>query len=212
MVFASGAPRDRLVVAMLDEAQRRPPNIPSPPEGFQHLRSEQGAQVYGSMGIAREDKAARAVARLRNWEFFRAPLVGIVCMHHDLGPADAVSVGMFLQTLLLALTERGLGSCVEVSVAWYPEIIRAQLAIPAELSMRPGGRLPRPRLPRQSAAHRPRAHRGERGVPRQLTRGRIRKTGERSSRGGALLDMIGWIVRIVMFITGSWLATLAILI
>ena len=49
--------------------------------------------------------------------------------------ADALSVGMFLQTLLLALTERDLGSCVEVSIAGYPEIVRAQLGIPAELSI-----------------------------------------------------------------------------
>ncbi|MGH6813409.1 MAG: nitroreductase [Methylocella sp.] len=135
VVFASGAPRDRLVAALLDEAQRRPPNIPPLPEGFQHFRSELGAQVYRAMGIAREDKTGHAAAVLRNWEFFRAPLAGIVCMHRDLGPADAVSVGMFLQTLLLALTERGLASCVEVSVAGYPEIIRAQLAIPEELSI-----------------------------------------------------------------------------
>ena len=53
----------------------------------------------------------------------------------DLGPADALSVGMFLQTLLLALTARGLDTCVEVSIAGYPEIVRAQLAIPAELSI-----------------------------------------------------------------------------
>jgi nitroreductase len=37
--------------------------------------------------------------------------------------------------LLLALTARGLGTCVEVSIAGYPEIVRAQLAIPAELSI-----------------------------------------------------------------------------
>jgi nitroreductase len=42
---------------------------------------------------------------------------------------------MFLQTLLLALTARGLGSCVEVSIAGYPEIVRAELAIPEELSI-----------------------------------------------------------------------------
>src|SRR5882724_9702342 len=135
LVFASGAPRDRLVAALLDEAQRRPPNIPPLPESFQHYRIELGAQVYGSMGIAREDTARHAAAVLRNWEFFRAPLAGIVSMHRDLGPADALSVGMFLQTLLLALTERGLGTCVEVSIAGYPEIVRAQLAIPAELSI-----------------------------------------------------------------------------
>jgi len=44
-----------------------------------------------------------------------------------------MSVGMFLQTLLLALTARGLGTCVEVSTAGYPEVVRTQLAIPAEL-------------------------------------------------------------------------------
>jgi nitroreductase len=135
IVFASGPSRDRLIAALLDEAKRRPPNIPPLPESFQHYRRELGAQVYGAMGIAREDKARHTAAVLRNWEFFRAPLAGIVCMHQDLGPADALSVGMYLQTLLLALTERGLGSCCEVSPAGYPEVVRAQLAIPAELSI-----------------------------------------------------------------------------
>jgi nitroreductase len=133
MVFASGPPRDRLVAALLDAARRRPPKIPPLPESFQHYRRELGAQVYGAMGIAPEDTAKHAAAVLRNWEYFRAPLAGIVCMHRDLGLADALGVGMYLQTLLLALTERGLGTCVEVSVAGYPEIVRAQLAIPAEL-------------------------------------------------------------------------------
>ena len=135
LVFAYGPPRDRLVKALLEEAQRRPPDIPPLPESFKHFRSELGAQVYGAMGITREDKAAHTAAVLRNWEFYGAPLAGIVCMHKDLGPADALSVGMFLQTLLLALTARGLGTCVLVSIAGYPEIVRAQLAIPAELSI-----------------------------------------------------------------------------
>ena len=135
VVFASGPPRDRLVKALCEEAQRRPPNIPPLPESFKHFRSDLGAQVYGAMGITREDKAGHTAAVLRNWEFFCAPLAGIVCMHKDLGPADALSVGMFLQTLLLALTARGLGSCVEVSITGYPEVIRAELDIPAELSI-----------------------------------------------------------------------------
>jgi nitroreductase len=135
VVFASGPPRDRLVKALLEEAQRRPPNITPLPESFERFRSELGVQVYGAMGITREDKAGHTAAVLRNWEFFRAPLAAIVCMHKDLGPADALSVGMFLQTLLLALTARGLGTCCEVSIAGYPEIVRAQLAIPAELSI-----------------------------------------------------------------------------
>jgi hypothetical protein len=111
MVFATGALRDRLVAALLDEARRRPPNIPPLPESFAHFRRDLGVQVYGSMGIARDDKAGKRAAVLRYWEFFRTPLAGIICMHRILGSADALSVGILLQTLLLALTARGLGDC-----------------------------------------------------------------------------------------------------
>jgi nitroreductase len=44
-----------------------------------------------------------------------------------------MGVGMFLQTLLLALTARGLGTCVQVSVAGYPDIVREQLNISDEM-------------------------------------------------------------------------------
>lgn len=156
MVFATGACRDRLVAALLDEARRRPPDIPPSLEAFEHYRRELGAEVYGAMGIAREDTAGHAAAALRKWEFFRAPLAGIICMHRSLGPADALSVGMFLQTLLLALTERGLGGCVEVSVTGYAEILRAQLAISEELSILCGAAIgyPDPDLPQTSCTSR----------------------------------------------------------
>ena len=53
-------------------------------------------------------------------------------MHRDLHNVDSLGVGMFLQTFLLALTARGLGTCVQVSIAGYPEIVREQLNIPDE--------------------------------------------------------------------------------
>jgi nitroreductase len=69
---------------------------------------------------------------LRNWDFFRAPLAAVVCMHRDLGLVDSLGVGMFLQNFLLALTARGIGSCVQVSIAGYPDVIREQLEIDDE--------------------------------------------------------------------------------
>ena len=86
-------------------------------------------------GIARDDGEGRRAAVLRNWEFFRAPLAGIVCMHRELGLVDSIGVGMFLQTLVLALTARGLGTCLQVSIAAYPDIVRAQLGIGDEFSI-----------------------------------------------------------------------------
>ena len=135
MFIASGPRRDRLVEALLEEASVGLPITTGLPETFLPLRQELGALVYGSMGIARHDKEGRRLAQLRNWEFFRAPVGAVVCMHRDLGPVDAVGVGMFLQTLVLALTERGLGTCVQVSIAAYPEILRAHLGIPEELTV-----------------------------------------------------------------------------
>jgi nitroreductase len=90
------------------------------------------------MGIARHDTEGRRIAVPRNWEFFRAPLAGIVCMHRDLHYVDSVGIGMFLQTFLLALTARGLGSCVQVSITCYPEIVREQLNIPQEYAILSG--------------------------------------------------------------------------
>jgi nitroreductase len=133
--LVSGAARDRLVAALLDEARSKPPRVPELSELFAHLRRELGATVYGSMGIARDDVEGRRIAVLRNWEFFRAPLAGIVCMHRDLHHVDTLGVGMFLQTFLLALTARGVGTCVQVSIAGYPEIVREQLNISQEYAI-----------------------------------------------------------------------------
>ena len=133
--IASGSRRDRLVEALLEEAAVELPVTKGIPESFLPLRRELGALVYGSMGIARHDADARRLAQLRNWEFFRAPVGAAVCMHRDLGLVDALGVGMFLQTFVLALTERGLGSCVQVSIAAYPDILREHLGIPDELTV-----------------------------------------------------------------------------
>ena len=67
------------------------------------------------MGIPIADTARHAAAVMRNFDFFGAPLAGIVSMHRDLGPTDALSVGMYLQTLILALTARGLSVAKHVA-------------------------------------------------------------------------------------------------
>lgn len=135
--FVTGQRRARLVDALLTAVDTAPPEVGSAglPPRFAHLRRESGALVYGAMGIERSDAKGRWAAQRRNWEFFRAPVEGVVCMHRDFGAVDAMGVGMFLQTLMLALTERGLGSCVQVSISFYPEVLREQLDIPEELSI-----------------------------------------------------------------------------
>jgi nitroreductase len=57
-------------------------------------------------------------------------VAGIVCMHRELHHVDSLGVGMFLQTFLLALTARGLGSCVQMLIAGFPDVIRETVNIP----------------------------------------------------------------------------------
>lgn len=38
-------------------------------------------------------------------------------------------VGTYLQTLMLALTERHIGKCVQVSVTGYPEVLRREFGV-----------------------------------------------------------------------------------
>lgn len=135
LFLASGARRERLGAALAREVRTTPPPSLGLPDSHSHLRRQLGALLYGAMGVARDDDVGRWNAQLRNWDFFHAPVAGIVCMHRDLGLPDAIGVGMFLQTLLLALAERGLDTCVQVSTALYPQVVREHLDIPEELTV-----------------------------------------------------------------------------
>ena len=133
LYLATGSRRESLGTALSAEARTNPPANLGLPDSFAALRRELGALVYGSMGVARDDTEARWNAQLRNFDFFGAPVAGMVCMHRDLGLPDALGVGMFVQTLLLALTDRGIDSCVQVSTTLYPDLVKQHLGIPDEL-------------------------------------------------------------------------------
>jgi nitroreductase len=95
LVLVSGPRLQRLNAALQAEASISTPKIPPLPDSFNHFRSELGAEVFGvGMGIARGDKEARRAAVLHNYDFFGAPLAGILCMDRRLGSADSLSVGM----------------------------------------------------------------------------------------------------------------------
>ena len=67
---------------------------------------------------------------LRNWEFFRAPLGAIVCMHRDLDYVDALGVGMFLQTFMLGADRAGASAAAcRCRSRAIPDVIREQLGI-----------------------------------------------------------------------------------
>lgn len=72
---------------------------------------------------------------MRNYDFFGAPVGIILCMHKRLPGVEALSIGMYLQTFILALTDHGVASCVQVAIAEYPDAVRAALGISDQLDI-----------------------------------------------------------------------------
>lgn len=103
-----------------------PLDYPSP---YKERRIACGAALYRAMGIAREDKAARYDAWLRNYALFDAPHLAVVACDRRLGPYVYVDVGVWLGYVLTAAAALGLDTCPMASIAAYPEPLRARLPI-----------------------------------------------------------------------------------
>jgi nitroreductase len=68
----------------------------------------------------------------RNLDFFGAPHAVFVFMAHPFDTREATDLGMYAQTLMLALTARGIASCAQGALGLYPDIVREVLHLPAE--------------------------------------------------------------------------------
>lgn len=128
---ACAALREDLVSAVRNG---QPPAMEHPiDEFFDGYREKQIAcavELYGHMGVARDDRAGRFNASLRNFEFFDAPHVAYVCMSKRFGIGVALDVGIYVQTLMLAMWSRGIGSCPQAALRSYPAIVAKHLGIP----------------------------------------------------------------------------------
>ncbi len=125
---------EALAGAMVGAAKSGLPQaeVPFPlqyPDPYQGLRVACGVALYRALGIARDDKAARYDAWLRNYEFFGAPHVAIVACDRRLGPYAYVDVGVWLGYVLTAADALGIATCPMASVAAYPAALRAHLPI-----------------------------------------------------------------------------------
>jgi nitroreductase len=105
------------------------------PEPYNTHRRECGRALYSAMGVARDDGAGRMAAWMRNYEAFGAPHVGIVCMDRRWDLYAAIDIGCWLQSLMLAAVDRGLGVCAQASLGTQPQVAREVLGIPDGLGV-----------------------------------------------------------------------------
>ena len=132
----SGEALKRLREALVAAGMRDEPIKPDwPADGkftgvYRERQVDAAQQLYGAMGVARSDVVGRKMAYIRNHAFFDAPHAVLIFMPAPFDTREAADIGMYAQTLMLALTARGIASCAQGALGLFPEIIREQLGIP----------------------------------------------------------------------------------
>ena len=148
---ASGETRDNLRAQFMQRTRdKHPPSVDHKgtrgPLGeiWKDRRRACAAVLYDAMDVAWDDKPARAEVAFRNFELFDAPHVAFLCMNEVFGMGSAWDVGMYAQTLMLAMTANGLASCAQGTMAHHPDLVRQAFDLDDEVKVLFGISLPRP--------------------------------------------------------------------
>lgn len=117
VIAVAGAERDAVVALARanlpgDEGDRAvyPANLWEP---YRTRRFKLGEDMYALLGIPRENKAARLMHLAQNFDFFGAPVGLFFVIERRMGHGQWAHLGMFMQSVALAATERGLASCMQ---------------------------------------------------------------------------------------------------
>ncbi len=111
------------------------PDFPFPPsyEGiYRYRRKVCGVQLYQSLGIGKDDRAAAAQQGLENFRFFGAPHVLLITTPDSLGVYGAIDCGLYVGSFILAARECGVDSIPQAALASYPDWLREYFQLPPE--------------------------------------------------------------------------------
>lgn len=105
------------------------PNLKDP---YNRRRIKCAEDLYGTIGIPRENKMARLMQFARNFDFYGAPVGMILSIDRTMEHGQWADVGMFLQSILLLAHERGLAACPQAAWAAMHRTVREHLSLPEE--------------------------------------------------------------------------------
>jgi nitroreductase len=95
----------------------------------QRRRAAAGAALYGALGIGLEDYDKRAAYDAESLGFYGAPHVALLFAPDTAEARLAADVGMYGQTLLLAMTAHGVASCPQGLLSFYADTVRDVLGV-----------------------------------------------------------------------------------
>jgi nitroreductase len=132
--IASGDVRDKLAGAMSGALMEGKISMDFPYAGVYagvYKERQYGAAqtLYAAVGIERGDKEGRQLQFMQNFNFFGAPHVAFIFMPEAFGLREACDVGMYAQTLMLAMTAHGLASCPQTALSFNADGVREILGV-----------------------------------------------------------------------------------
>lgn len=137
VVVVSGDARDAIEKAMVSDILSGKAAEPHFVPGDQNLKNDYRSRqiacaisLYGAMGIGKEDKKERQELMIRNWQFFGAPHAAFFSMPKTMSEINAVDMGIYLQSIMLLLTENNLASCPQGALAMYTDAVHELANIP----------------------------------------------------------------------------------
>jgi nitroreductase len=131
----SGGARDRLADALVaaHAAGRQSVDFPYREGLFQGAlatrRAQFGAQLYETLGIARDDTDLLDGYNTQSLRFYGAPHVAMLFAPAETEARIAADMGIYLQTLLLAMEAHGIASCPQALLSFYADTVRAELRV-----------------------------------------------------------------------------------
>lgn len=102
-------------------------------EPYRTRRAKCGEDMYATMGIVREDKAARLKFIAGNFQFWGAPVGMFFCIDRGMGPPQWSDLGMYIQTLMLLAREAGLDTCPQEAWTTWDRTVSGFLGLPPNL-------------------------------------------------------------------------------
>ena len=139
IVVVSGDAKDQVKAAIQEEIDRgvKPyPAFPAGGRGLQGVYKDRqracGFTYYAAMDVERDDASGRQALMMRNFDFFGAPHAAFLSYPETMHRANAIDMGIFLQSLMLLFVERGIQGCPQGALATYPGPVKSLLPIPEE--------------------------------------------------------------------------------
>ncbi len=99
-------------------------------EPFIGRRRKVGFDLYGLLGLGKDDKAGMKAQHAKNFRFFNAPVGMIFTVDRVMGRGSMLDYGMFMENIMISAVGHGLATCAQAAFNQFHRIIEKHLDLP----------------------------------------------------------------------------------